>query len=286
MSHTSPSLALSRLNPTLPITETAELLYMSSVETLVKFRKISPLARRLVQSELKTRLHNKLENLFDHWQDVLTAMRTCNFVFSGKFVLSFLDPFANETFDHVEILAGDDRTKLVHFVNILKSRAYAEHLDYITDVPDFRQGAYSGALWLSCPKTTVRIVISVHTSPLFLIPQYVSTHLMNYLTPKYLHVAYPTLTFAKKGVLLVDDLPPSLFGTYQLGARGDILPGVDCDASSSCGARYRWFNDPISLAVGFGERFTVEKVLHWKIGGDPCNVNCHPGLHLVGEDPH
>ena len=165
---------------------------------------------------------------------------------------------------------------MVHF---LEQYEQATMEGRIEELPEFVGGCYRYALLFSTPTTTIRLVRATTTTPYRLVPHYVATHLMNFITTDYLLVAYPRTTFARRGLILVDHLPPSLHTSYVTSSRQALIQnGMGC-ASVLCGSRIRRFNDSVSRFIGIrnDEDLHVEDSIYWRLGGVRCGEECMSG---------
>ena len=257
-------------------------MYSCTIKSLAAFSEISDISASLARAEIRRRVLSKLSVLLSDGEGLLNALDACNSVLSGKWVLAIVDPLGQEKANHLEILAGDDRFSL--FVHWLEANEGAQLIHHLSYLPDFTPGSYHYALTFRCPHVTIRVVRSVRDNPHHLVAHYVATHLMNYITSSHLVVAYPSLTFKRKGLLVGDLLPRSLSGGFTLVESTGETRGVSCKVSQGCGACTRWFNDTYSTVLALQEQFEVAGNVHWRLGGLPCNAACSSTVRLVGDD--
>ncbi|KAI0753910.1 hypothetical protein BC629DRAFT_1440969 [Irpex lacteus] len=230
------------------------------------------MATRIAEAEVLVKVIDKLFTVFQDPRALLDALNDCNCILSGQFVVNLLNPTHMPTVDCVDVLAGDDRFAL--FAHHLERKERGRVVAHVEDVPDFTPGSYKYAHIFTCAKSTVRVVRSNNNSPFYLVPHYPATHLMNYLTFDHLAVAYPTLTFAGKGVQVAGHIDNALVGDFTVDYRSLICDGDTCETSAACGDRMRWFNDEESVSIGYGGMYEPHGLVHWCLGGAGCTVTC------------
>lgn len=261
-----------------------ELLHRTSMETLLDFQTTSDMATRIAEGEVRMRVIDKLFTVFNQPEALLDALRDYNCIISGQFVLNLLKPSRMDPPLFVEVLAGDDQFSL--FAHHLETKEQGRVVAHVQDLPEFTPGSYQYAHLFVCAKTTVRVVRSCNNSPFYLVPHYPSTHLMNYLARDHIAIAYPTLTFDGKGVLVAGHISDTLVGGFVVDTRPLICDRGPCETSAACGDQMRWFNDEKCASIGFGREYDPQRLVHWRLGGAPCDIACHSEPNrMVGFDP-
>lgn len=253
------------------------------MKTLVDFSHTSVLATTMVQTEMKNRILQHLGLYVENPQSFLEALTTHHGVISGPFALDILDPLQQYDVPYMDVLLGNAHFQ--SFVVYLKNEEKAHQLERRCELWEFLPGSYAYALMFSTRLGTIRLVKSVDHSAYHLVPTYIATHWMNYVTLTHLIIAYPQLTFERQAVKLSSTIPDWAVGSYVVRSRDRLLPGVDCHPSNGCGRCYRWFNDDFTVVLGFGNNVDVERNNHWRLGGVPCNRLCSAMDHVVADDP-
>ena len=260
--------------------ETNALLHLASVQGLAAFNKVSTSCADLSRRELKRRILSELGESFQHGENLLSSLRTFNGVLSGSWVVNFVDPLELEPVNRIDILVGNNDFSL--FIHWLETNEQANLLRCLTQVPEFTSGSYHCALEFQLPRTVVRVVRCITNDPCFLVANYGSTHLMNYISADHLLVAYPALTFKRECVIIGDE-PNDLYGqTFRHLTRTGDSRALVCNIEKGCGGGMRWFDDGWSIAIGLESSFLIDGNVHWQLGGVKCNKECTSGERMVG----
>ncbi|KAI0743310.1 hypothetical protein BC629DRAFT_1599617 [Irpex lacteus] len=262
-----------------------DLLALTPLSSLAQFQHSSPTARQLVQGEFFRRLEELLKKHGFNIHMFLDALRHFNCILAGPFVLSLLDPMGSETYNVIDVIGGDSPLFML-FAHFLEDSYGARLHARLSELPDFPRNSYRYALLFRLPrgKTRVRLIRAVHSVPQFLIPQYSATHLMNYIAPDHLVIAYPDITFSRRSIRLRPTLPPSLATQFEVATRRETVPLIDCTSSFMCGSAMRWFNDQYCTVIGLHEEYEVIGDLRWQLGGERCDDQCVSDEFLVARD--
>ena len=260
----------------------------ASFEALARCQTTSVVGRLLVETEVRRRVGRALEaNGFDA-AGFLEAMGRCNCVLAGRFVLSMVDPLGRETYDQIDVLAGDLHFAYTLFSSYLESEYSAYMEERLDCIEDFPVGTYHHAVRYTYPNTNrgaeVRIIYANHERPEFLVPHYPATHWMNYIAFDHIVVSYPGLMFSRRTLLTRRGTPSSMVSSFTIVSRGDVMSRFRCTPRMLCGRSMRWFNDDDSLIIGFPGLYQVCGAIHWRLGGEACNARCRTARLLVEEE--
>ncbi|KAI0790270.1 hypothetical protein BC629DRAFT_1593379 [Irpex lacteus] len=206
---------------------------------------------------------DKLFTVFNQPEALLDALRDYNCIISGQFVLNLLKPSRMDPPFFVEVLAGDDQFAL--FAHHLESKEQGRVVAHVQDLPEFTPGSYQYAHMFS--------LIILHSS-----------HELPRSRPH--RRCIPHLTFDGKGVLVAGHISDALVGGFVVDARPLICDREPCETSAACGHQMRWFNDEKSASIGLGREYDPQRLVHWRLGGVPCDVACRSEPNrMVDFDP-
>jgi hypothetical protein len=201
-------------------------------------------------------------------------MKRFNIALTGKYVLSFLDPPLCERYDRIEAVAS--REAFWSFLSFLNHHATFRSVSILPQIDSSANGIVVDVL---CDNTIVRLIRSTKLNPLYTIAQFHDTHLMNTILFDRLVVAYPTLTFRRRGVRCGPELRTT---SFELGLISRFIPTRAC-GSAMYGDTFRSFSDADVACIPFDDvdespllnEHSAETVLvMWKLGGTPCNRFC------------
>lgn len=262
-----------------------ELLSVSSLGALYNFRTESEEADRLVREEIRTRILRSVARNLSKPEAFLHALQQYNCVVSGPFVLSLVDPLSSDSYERMDVFACDHRFS--DFISYLKEEEHAVRGEDSIWVDGLEEGSFWYATDMKCPAATVRIIRSPELTPLYTIPHYYSTHLMNVLFHNRLVVGYPSLTFTRKGVIIAPVPAKTAQSTFQLGDIREILPSHSCNHCVACGFRWRSFSDASCAVFPFAAEepckaeAEVNDRVRWRLGGRRCSAYCMSSVREV-----
>lgn len=245
----------------------------------------SEFARLLVQYDILMRVRNTLRDHGLHGAAFLRALGDFECVITGRFVLYLIDSLSTRGYASMQILTSHHG--FGPFTQYLLTTEHAQWIEHLPTASGFLAGTYVDADRFRCPSgLEIELVRSIHPSPLFLLPHYPATHLMNYIAGDHLLVAYPHLTFARQGILVGDAtlgaIPAELATEFEVGPRNDLYHhNGTCASNHLCGAYRRRFNDNYCAVIGFTNVFRVEAAVNWVLGGQRCGPGCPSGLRVV-----
>lgn len=227
----------------------------------------------LAQAEIFRRLIALLYPEVTDAQRFLDALHTFNAVITGNFVLTLIDPLQRQTFSSIDVIVGrEEYGAFKHWLEVHESSYEEDRPDQILGL---HKDGYHDAVLMTCAGGYIRVIQSVARSPLFTIPHYYSSHLMNYISSDRICVAYPTLTYARQGILVTASAATT---TYTVQRREELFPfAVGCSPQVSCGDVVRSFTDDFASTIHFRDDVVHpvdHDVVYWRIGGPPCSLEC------------
>jgi hypothetical protein len=228
-----------------------------------------------VKDEIRQRIDRDFAVNFYDAQAFWLAMKQFNIALTGKYVLSFLDPLLCEKYERIEAVAG--REEFWSFLSFLNHHPTFRSLSSVTFLPQIDSSAYEIVVDVKCDNTTVRLIQSTELNPLYTIAQFHGTHLMNTILFDRLVVAYPTLTFRRRGVRCGPELQAT---SFELDHISRFIHTRAC-GSAMCGDTFRSFSDADVACIPFDDgdespllnEHSAQTVM-WKLGGSPCNRHC------------
>ncbi|KAI0085323.1 hypothetical protein BDY19DRAFT_996864 [Irpex rosettiformis] len=201
----------------------------------------------------------------------LEALRHYKAVLSGRFVLSMLDPMQREGFHSITVfVAHEEFDNFVEFMEEYEEGSVERELDEICGL---HADGFTKAVYMVCARDTFHIIQSASSSPLFPIPYFYSTHLMNYVAHDRICVGYPRFTFLRQG-LEVFSTP---FATsFTVKSRNMMFPFAEgCSPHLACGACARTFQDEFACTMDLDTMLPGDYGhLLWKLGGAVCCPTC------------
>lgn len=253
-----------------------ELLSLASVESLCVWRRSSELAANVAAAEVLGRVSRELACNFRFPDGLSHAMKTFSAILCGDFVVNVLEP--KEKYGRVDFIVP--KHTFWGFIEFLEDSEDVEYLGFVRVLSTMHRNGYKHAVDFRCPEkdgqpgTVVRIIRSNATSPLYSVPYFFSTHLMNVITHDRLIVPYPALTFARTGVEVDPSGSLEQPTSFALGDLDRIVPNRTCANSRACGACWRSFNDNDCATIVFDGPAAMEDNVRWKLGGPPCAEYC------------
>ncbi len=253
-----------------------ELLSLAPVETLCRFRRSSDLAANATVEEIQSRIVRELACNFRLPDSIMQGLKDFKAVLCGQAVVSVIE--AKETYDRVEFLVAKD--SFWRFAEFLEDTEHIEMIGFVPILGTLHRDGYKYALDFKCPATDgqpgthVRVIRSTSNTPLFSVPYFFSTHLMNVITHDRLIVTYPQTTFARTGIVVDEAGGLDCETSFTLGNLDRILPNRTCANCCACGAYWRSFNDNDCATVVFSGPAAMEDNVRWRIGGTPCAGYC------------
>ena len=243
--------------------------------------------------ELNDRYQELLGNFTEDASGFREMMRRTNCIISGSVALWFLMGSPKEwTPNDMDILVPQDT--FLDVVQFLEGLDGAGPHDFVIP-PDwpYPVEAYTARATIHTPRGRFDVLQSARESPLFPIPFYWSTHLMNALTSDALYCAYPALTLIRQGVYpghegqhiggmaVEKHLARGFAVHYDRTEVGDGSAG--CLGFVVCSRKQRFFGDDRTFVVPLGKGTVGDSVLWlgrvgtaaWRLGGKGCgNARC------------
>ncbi|KAI0351825.1 hypothetical protein OH77DRAFT_1562849 [Trametes cingulata] len=178
----------------------ADCIPFMTVPALQSYAEVSPTTARWVATHLDEQLNTALTDYVYDPIAFRSALRLTQSVISGSFALWFL-------------LHGQERCFKPADLNIYVPCKYGRRFaDYLITAEGyklcktqaalyagFRRVAHSTVLVLQRASTRIDVVVSSNDSALYPLSHFWASHLMNYISSDSYCVAYPDLTFARRG---------------------------------------------------------------------------------------
>lgn len=268
---------------------------------LLSFAATSKQNRAEVQRYMTYRIRNQLVKFVPNVNSFLTLLDETKAVVSGSAALHLTMPENRDrstTPRHLTVYVPRDASRMI--ANSMRSQGFQQ----LSTAPRKFRGTHN-IITFSYRQQTVKVLVSASNSTLLPIMHSPTTFLMNYYTSSTMFLAYPLLTFLKRG--LVNPLafsnqfrhtnPGLATQTEEFSGMGfrlqsniasrltDILHDQvqhACEEDVSCPAKIRNSKDKGHLLFSLQPQQTHSdwetrdgETIQWRIGGRACLLNDH-----------